>query len=163
MNIDNFNTLINHMKETSDSSFNMGSWFYRVSDGAGEQTILSRPEVFSKEFKEKNTCGTVGCIAGHAMLLAVRDNDPSIVGNFSARTVGRDYLGLDNELSQAFFSPGQVNDGTVDYRLIKREDAIKALETLRDTGTFDWYATDEYTYKVKSATTEVHTITRIDP
>jgi len=87
-------------------------------------------------YGEDEICGTVACIAGHAALLT----DPNAFTPRRAGTaynIARSWLDISveqaNKLFYALNFPGSIFDITEDQ-------AVAALEHLRDTGEVDWVA-----------------------
>jgi hypothetical protein len=137
MNIENLDKLINHMKLIREENFSM-------MDFMRDFPSRRKPENVLKQMETTGGCGTVACLAGHAVLLkAVEDSERltprgnlkgdelsvfNITGDMDVRA--QKWLDLDD---------GQMIDlfHKMDSR-ITAEDTIPVLEHLRDTGIVDW-------------------------
>lgn len=109
-------------------AFEMGYWGAIVTPEYDGGASLHVPEGF---------CGTVGCIAGTAAILAKPEEIDSILKGGSAYElvpeIAKGYLGLtDMEVGELFIPEEDFLD------VIKAPQAIRALEILRDEGVVDW-------------------------
>lgn len=91
---------------------------------------------------EGNHCGTACCLAGYASiaqfgsLSAVKPSYTDKYGtdHYDYFTIGMEFFGLNNKDAGLLFIPsmnGHINN-------TNKEDAIKVLESLRDTGKIIW-------------------------
>lgn len=96
------------------------------------------------------SCGTAGCIAGHAAILwrpvridAARFGYNVIYHRCDIKSL-QNLLGLNNEVFDSLIMPTLLNDG-VSYATggINKAWAIRTLRHLVDTGKVDWLATME--------------------
>lgn len=91
----------------------------------------------------RHDCGTVACIGGTAAILAKgykaapRSNRVVNDIDFTAQTIGRDWLGLDEERAHRLFfasnRPWQIK-----FHSITAEQAVEVLKKLLKTGSVDW-------------------------
>lgn len=148
MNVENIQKLIEHLKTVPEKNFNINTWLNTSVDKgdanirAGYYTqgaILSRPYQFQKYYKEHHTCGTVGCIAGHALVLAAMEGKlQGIVKKknglvASVQHNAREYLGLNYQESEKLF----MAFGVMTY-MVTPAIAIKVLEDLLVFGNVSW-------------------------
>lgn len=123
MNIANINRLADYLdalNEAAPGRFNMNQWY------------------------AEHPCGTVGCIAGHAMVLL--DPKGAIWGWKPSHAAA--HLGLDiasspkhDDIAEELFAPDEVDLKEAcghDYRSIRANHAAKVLRHLAATGKVDW-------------------------
>lgn len=86
---------------------------------------------------EETLCGTVGCIAGHAVLLfGVK---PTITNGREIIGQARRLLDLtDHQADQLFMGYGILGENDVPLNLITREDAVTTLYNFSQTGKIEW-------------------------
>lgn len=154
MNRDRIADLITHLKTIKPPAFSMQDWLnVQPLEGADEYCIFEDdstgfdyfakhiPE-YQESFKTGNECGTIGCIAGHAMVVAVKEGKLDKIknevasradGHVRPSTLARAYLELTNEESSALFTP--VCDR---YDLITTKHAITVLQRFLDTNVIHW-------------------------
>lgn len=152
MNVERINQLIKRIQSTSDDYFDMDLFMYPSRDGSNNAYH----------------CGTVGCIAGHAVMLmenmipsrakvsvlnrCVWDRKMQIKGPELAgatATVAANWLGLSvRDASILFYASGTK----VPLRSITRQQAVTMLKRLRDNGRIDISDWAEVTAKPKERT-----------
>lgn len=81
-------------------------------------------------------CGTVGCIAGWAFVLATGQMEQGRYG--AAKAMARNWLGLSERDAERLFYPDFGLE--VSYRSITQPQAARALRNLAITGKVDWEA-----------------------
>ena len=123
MNIDNINKTIQRIKDDQSVSFYMGDY------------ILNDAVI------QGNHCGTACCLAGYATLaeFGTEANIPLNGRHYDGEGYvdhfehAKAYFGIDENTADALFIPhiGHINN-------TNKEDAIKVLEALRDTGEVIW-------------------------
>jgi hypothetical protein len=131
LNVDAINNVIasirGELEVTKDIGFNMD---YPLSS-VGALSALGDYKIPDHSSRG---CGTVACIAGHAAVLALNGGRP--LNKWDVFDIASDYLGIrrldQNELFYAYSLP----NGSLGK--IHPEQAIRALEILRDTGEIDW-------------------------
>ena len=126
MNIGRMKQLRDHLASVDTRSFNMGDYLDTVTEEAGE-----------------NWCGTVGCIAGHAVMVA----NPSVKGEYALRDLvqtdwdqeltgergcvhvwARRWLGLERAEARALFEPMSLHLNGLSYGEVTRAMALEMLD-----------------------------------
>lgn len=126
MNKDNINKVIERIRNTPED-LNMAEFFSK--DGHAV-----RPDIVGG-------CGTARCIAGEAIVCKAQDEGKTVAeviilnGGMYSR-MAREYLDLEVPIADSLFS-GYFSSKPLDE--ITAEEAIAALETIRDTGSFPVY------------------------
>lgn len=150
--------LIDHMTRMPNKAFDLSMWMDSPKKVIGislveEFTPQTATELLEAQEKSKgkHICGTSGCIAGYAGVLAraekfriVRKDPEYKMTPYSYNAMR--WLGLNRDDARKLFVPtpfelGERPDGRVYYRTLEdvtRKQAIKTLENLRDTGVVDW-------------------------
>lgn len=120
MNVERIRQLAAHLREPATAPhFNMDRWLQTDIEGADDRPI---GEVV-------HTCGTVACIAGHAVALF---KPKERVRETSIWATAEELLGLTDDQSSDLFLPGiQWADATA-------EKAASVLDHLANTGEIDW-------------------------
>jgi hypothetical protein len=109
MNIPNVNKLLHELRTAEqfpNHSFGMNEWF------------------------DREHCGTLGCFAGTAALLA----NPHYSGSWP-RAIAARWLGLSGTMADELFLP---NSDIVHYNRVTRQIAADVLENFRNTGAVEW-------------------------
>jgi hypothetical protein len=138
VNIDNLNKLIDHLKKVPRGAFSMADWIRSTNFIRGREqlyrdaaNIVTAQEAAGPE--GEHTCGTVACIAGHAALLAAADGSATsaVEQSLSTDHIAEEWLGINHAFGRRLFLP--------DYLPLRgRDEAIRVLERLRDTGKVRW-------------------------
>lgn len=127
--------LIAALKASHDDYFEMGTYLMNVGD------------------VDHNFCGTAGCIAGHAAMLAtrtgprknylkvsgevsnkayeLRDKKYGDVQESNVKLVAMEWLGLNAEEAKALFTPNLSMGRRINLSIITRKDALAALRILK--------------------------------
>lgn len=136
MNKDNIKKLIKALKEgiylgDSPVYFLMSRWLCvgqnLEEDFGGDVESWGDDGVFAA-----SNCDTVACIAGHAYIVSgIRTLDNDVQD--AVQDVAQDWLGLTDNQADRLFLPNRRD-------LRTREDAIKVLERLLETGEVEWEA-----------------------
>lgn len=119
-NAEHINQVIASIKgEIGNTGFNMGDF---ITD--------DEPDLSGR------SCGTVACIAGHAYILATKNEPRSgFLKSYEVETEAIVFLGLEDvDSDDLFYGHGS----TAPLSKITPEQAIRTLEHLRDTGEVSW-------------------------
>lgn len=139
MNIENINKLIHHLKSLkNEENFSMNQWLRFGWFGDSEVDWDDEPASrLVEQMHEKGDCGTVACIAGHAAILkAAEEGDTSGKYDiYSARDQAENWLGLTEQQADVLFEPRSIAEFMIEF---SREEAIQALEYMRDHGEVRW-------------------------
>lgn len=123
MNIPNILALANYLDRTvSADSFDMANW--RLPHDHLPRSPKTNAEAF------EGSCGTVACIAGHAMVLFEPDAPLCPEGQISDRA--QDYLGLTDDQAGELFIP------RLETHITTKARAVQVLRTLAETGEVTW-------------------------
>lgn len=150
MNKERIQNLITHMEEMPNHAFDMNQWMrveieYQDPERDGESytgfvgpgRVLAEPERFGTLFREKHVCGTVGCIAGHAIVIAMKENaiGKGFTDYDSIIPAAGAYLDLTMYDARELFKARALNGN---FDSVTKQQAINVLKHLRDTGDVDW-------------------------
>ena len=125
-------TLAQHLESLPRHQFSMERWMGH----AAADTIV--------ESWETASCDTIGCIAGHAVLLFADRGTADNPADFPADIAGeaQRLLGLDDKQAYHAFTPTHGSDIRADircdYRAVTRSDAAEMLRGLAETGMVHW-------------------------
>lgn len=124
--------LAQHLETLPRHQFNMERWIGHAAD----DTIV--------ESWETASCDTIGCIAGHAVLLFADRGTPDNPAKFPADIAAeaQRLLGLNEKQAFHAFTPTHGSDIRADihcdYRDVTPSDAAEMLRGLAATGTAHW-------------------------
>lgn len=131
LNVENLNMLIEHLEKTSADNFDMQNWL----EGPGMYKTGQDLKAMIKQMQTTGGCGTVGCIAGHAALLAraLEFKTTDIFGDI--KIIATQWLGLSYEGSGRLFLPENTYGNVISKKL---PTVIRTLKHLRDTKRISW-------------------------
>jgi len=144
LNTENLQILIDHMKVMPKRAFNMGDWLMGPAGaynfaGQLEQDQAKAIIEAQKTAERGHPCKTVACIAGEAVLLAKARGEE--LGALGFAPAAAEWLGLTLGQSMALFTPGMDDlpaKRTGGMVGISKDEAIRTLEKLLETGEVDW-------------------------
>jgi hypothetical protein len=107
------------------------------------------PHAHDRHLSDKtgHNCGTVACIAGHAVFLAGKATVGKLRGELGVPDEAAKWLGLDagvfKEANQLFYGWNQTGTGIYSVKMEKvtPADAAKVLRNLVETGEVNWSIT----------------------
>ena len=134
MNRENLQALINHLRTVEDVEFDMSNWLYKRKDG----------------------CGTAGCVAGHAVLVAKRlgqlkelnvaalddeDDEPEVItlngSKPDAWDFAQEWLDLPTKVAASLFVSAKAME-------LSRTEMIDLLQQIHDDQTYPRWVAREY-------------------
>jgi hypothetical protein len=162
MNRENIQKLIDRLRKVPEGAFDLSRWL-AVDDPEplgfewahdAYEGLTTRAEIAKLVLTKQDasagahTCGTVGCIAGYAAVIALAED--GVGANQLVSDVAEDWLGLDHTRAKALFTPNCYSElfeatSTLvranyvpEYRAVKPRHAVAVLEHLLATGEVDW-------------------------
>ena len=138
--------LADHLEAMPRHQFSMECWL-EPTDEPDEDA-----DPYSSKFGGIHNCETVGCIAGHAILLFYNPDGyhlPIDEPNFDMDFAGEAQylLGLDDGQASALFSPSHSGDPRDDLQCEPKDvtnyDAAETLRNFADTETVHWFCGTE--------------------
>lgn len=142
LNRDNLQLLINHLEKIKPDNFDMQAWLIGPAKYADSESLNG----MLQQMETTGGCGTTGCIAGHAAMLAavfsgkkVREMHLYGVDDFyQIWKIAENWLGLDSEQAHRLFLPENRQGDTRQASIPK---VLSVLKNLKDTGRVDWKTT----------------------
>lgn len=124
--------LADHLDAMPDHQFSMNWWLEPTDNHGNDKTNVIAHD-----------CETVGCIAGHAVLLLADpgppDNpDDDLNFDMDFATEAQTLLGLDHHQAAALFMPSIENGLLADYSNVTNSHAAVTLRNMAATGKVDW-------------------------
>lgn len=155
MNKPNMDKLIAHMERMPEKAFNMDHW---ITGRLGNRFDLIRGQGIMPPLPVSNLartvvgkqtgdgdCGTVACIGGEAVILALAEDSPIFEDRSLLYTgaYARVWLGLTKRQADLLFTPANIVGG---MRRITLPQAVACLKNLRETGRVAWRKVGAETY-----------------